>query len=135
MKTGAAIAEILKREGVEFLIGYPVNPIIEAAPRPTSARSSSARSAPACTWPTRCQPHHVGRADRRLRDAERAGHGERLRRRRAGLRRIGPPIVVLPGGYPRRLANVQPNFSALLNYQHVTKSLRAGDDGREIVPT
>ena len=31
MKTAAAIAEILKREGVEVLIGYPVNPIIEAA--------------------------------------------------------------------------------------------------------
>jgi len=30
MKVAAAIAEILKREGVEFLIGYPVNPIIEA---------------------------------------------------------------------------------------------------------
>ena len=31
MKVAAAIAEILKREGVTFLIGYPVNPIIEAA--------------------------------------------------------------------------------------------------------
>src|SRR5438067_10630709 len=31
MKAVTAIAEILKREGVEFLIGYPVNPIIEAA--------------------------------------------------------------------------------------------------------
>src|SRR5205809_3833865 len=31
MKAAAAVAEILKREGVEFLIGYPVNPIIEAA--------------------------------------------------------------------------------------------------------
>ena len=31
MKGAAAVAEILKREGVEFLIGYPVNPIIEAA--------------------------------------------------------------------------------------------------------
>src|SRR5437879_11108719 len=31
MRAAAAIAEILKREGVEFLIGYPVNPIIEAA--------------------------------------------------------------------------------------------------------
>ena len=30
-KVAAAIAEILKREGVEFLIGYPVNPVIEAA--------------------------------------------------------------------------------------------------------
>src|SRR5437899_11107567 len=31
MNAAAAVAEILKREGVGFLIGYPVNPIIEAA--------------------------------------------------------------------------------------------------------
>src|SRR5947207_9104269 len=31
MKVTNAIAQILKREGVEFLIGYPVNPIIEGA--------------------------------------------------------------------------------------------------------
>src|SRR4029434_6672576 len=31
------------------------------------------------------------------------------------------PIVVLPGGYPRRILNITPNFSALLNFQHVTK--------------
>ncbi len=31
MKVSAAVAEILKREGVEFLIGYPVNHIIEAS--------------------------------------------------------------------------------------------------------
>ena len=31
MKAVAAVAEILKREGTTFLIGYPVNPIIEAA--------------------------------------------------------------------------------------------------------
>ena len=31
MKVFQAIAKILKREGVDFLIGYPVNPIIETA--------------------------------------------------------------------------------------------------------
>ena len=31
MKVANVVAEILKREGIEFLIGYPVNPIIEAA--------------------------------------------------------------------------------------------------------
>ena len=31
MKVSRAIAEILKLEGVEFIVGYPVNPIIEAA--------------------------------------------------------------------------------------------------------
>ena len=31
VKAAAVVANILKREGVEFLIGYPVNQIIEAA--------------------------------------------------------------------------------------------------------
>src|SRR5206468_8569757 len=31
------------------------------------------------------------------------------------------PIVVIPGGYPRHLLNITPNFSSWLNYQHVTK--------------
>src|SRR4030095_9599520 len=31
MKAAAAVAEVLQREGVKFLIGYPVNPIMEAA--------------------------------------------------------------------------------------------------------
>src|SRR4029453_2535528 len=31
MKVSAAVAEILKREGVKYLIGYPVNNVIEAA--------------------------------------------------------------------------------------------------------
>src|SRR5258708_17863131 len=31
MKVANAVAQILKKEGVEFLIGYPVNQIIEAA--------------------------------------------------------------------------------------------------------
>src|SRR5262249_58867770 len=31
------------------------------------------------------------------------------------------PIVVLPGGYPRRITNVPPNFNSALNYRHVTK--------------
>ena len=32
------------------------------------------------------------------------------------------PIVVLPGGYPRTMSAVPPNFSAYLNFQHITKS-------------
>ena len=30
MRVPEAIAEVLKREGVEFIVAYPVNPIIEA---------------------------------------------------------------------------------------------------------
>src|SRR5256712_908606 len=31
------------------------------------------------------------------------------------------PIVVLPGGFPRRITNIQHNFNSFLNFQHVTK--------------
>ena len=51
MKTGPAVAEILKREGMEILTGYPVNHPIEFAAQFDFARSSCARSASACTWP------------------------------------------------------------------------------------
>ena len=45
MKAAEAIAEILKREGVEIVIGYPVNHILEfaarAGPRSRSSHVSS----------------------------------------------------------------------------------------------
>ena len=31
------------------------------------------------------------------------------------------PIVVMPMGFPAHLQNISPNFSSLLNFQHVTK--------------
>jgi len=32
------------------------------------------------------------------------------------------PLVVIPGGYPRRIANIPPNFSSALNMRHISKS-------------
>ena len=37
MKVPAAIAEILKREGVDILFGYPRNAVLEAAAEPDRA--------------------------------------------------------------------------------------------------
>jgi hypothetical protein len=51
MKAGDAIAEILKREGIDTIIGYPGTMSSNMRPSPTSGRSSCARSAPASTWP------------------------------------------------------------------------------------
>ena len=89
MNGAAAVAEILKREGVEFLIGYPVNPIIEAAAvadiRTIIVRQerTGLHMADAVSRVT------SGQDDRRLRDAARAGHRERVRRGRAGVRGFG----------------------------------------------
>jgi thiamine pyrophosphate-dependent acetolactate synthase large subunit-like protein len=121
MKVAAAVAEILKREGVEFLIGYPVNPIIEAAAaadiRTIIVRQERTGS-------------HMADAVSRISSGRRIGvfamqHGPGAENSFGGVAQAygdSVPIVVLPAGYPRHLTNVPPNFNAALNYRHVTKS-------------
>ncbi len=121
MKVATAVAEILKREGVEFLIGYPVNPIIEAAAE-ADIRTIIVRQERTGL--------HMADAVSRLTSGERIGvfamqHGPGTENAFGGVAQAwgdSVPIVVLPAGYPRQLASVPPNFNAFLNYQHVTKS-------------
>jgi acetolactate synthase-1/2/3 large subunit len=120
MKALAAIAEILKREKVEFIIGYPVNHILEAAAeadiRPIIVRQERTGL-------------HMADAVGRTTSGDRIGvfamqHGPGTENAFGGVAQAfadSVPLVVLPGGYPRHLNNVSPNFSAYLNYQHVTK--------------
>ena len=120
MKAAAVIAEILKREGVQFLIGYPVNPIIEAAAE-ADIRTIIVRQERTGL--------HMADAVSRITSGERIGvfamqHGPGVENSFGGVAQAfgdSVPIVVLPGGYPRRLLNIPPNFSSFLNYQHVTK--------------
>jgi acetolactate synthase-1/2/3 large subunit len=120
VKAAAVVAEILKREGVQFLIGYPVNPIIEAAAE-ADIRTIIVRQERTGL--------HMADAVSRVTSGERIGvfamqHGPGAENSFGGVAQAfgdSVPIVVLPGGYPRRLLNIPPNFSLLLNYQHVTK--------------
>ena len=120
MKAAAVVAEILKREGVQFLIGYPVNPIIEAAAE-ADIRTIIVRQERTGL--------HMADAVSRVTSGERIGvfamqHGPGSENSFGGVAQAfgdSVPIVVLPGGYPRRLLNIPPNFSSFLNYQHVTK--------------
>ena len=121
MKAAAAVAEILKREGVEILIGYPVNSIIEAAAR-ADIRTIIVRQERTGL--------HMADAVSRVCSGQKVGvfamqHGPGTENAFGGVAQAygdSSPIVVLPGGYPRRLINVPPNFNAFLNFQHVTKS-------------
>src|SRR3954468_4403532 len=120
MKVSAAIAEILKRKGVEFIIGYPVNNILEAAAaadiRPIIVRQERTGL-------------HMADAVSRTTSGKKIGvfamqHGPGTENAFGGVAQAfgdSVPIVVLPGGYPRKLLNITPNFSSFLNYQHVTK--------------
>jgi acetolactate synthase-1/2/3 large subunit len=120
MKVAAAVAEILKREGVEFLIGYPVNPVIETAAE-IDIRTIIVRQERTGL--------HMADAFSRLSSGQRIGvftmqHGPGSENAFGGVAQAygdSVPIVVLPAGYPRRLTNIPPNFNSFLNYQHVTK--------------
>src|SRR3989475_4344855 len=120
VKAAAVVADILKREGVQFLIGYPVNPVIEAAAE-ADIRTIIVRQERTGL--------HMCDAVSRVTSGERIGvfamqHGPGTENSFGGVAQAfgdSVPIVVLPGGYPRRLLNIPPNFSSFLNYQHVTK--------------
>ena len=121
MTVADAIAGILKAEGVEYLFAYPVNHLIEAAAkvdiRPIIVRQERIGL-------------HMADALSRMTSGKRIGVfcmqvGPGSENAFGGVAQAyseSAPIVVLPGGYPRHLANIPPNFSALINYQHVTKS-------------
>jgi len=120
MKAAAAVAEILKREGIEFLIGYPVNPIIEAAAQ-ADIRTIIVRQERTGL--------HMADAVSRVSSGRRIGvfamqHGPGSENAFGGVAQAygeSVPIVVLPAGYPRRLTNIPPYFNSFINYRHITK--------------
>jgi len=120
MLAADAVAEILKREGIQFLIGYPVNGIIEAAAR-ADIRTIIVRQERTGL--------HMADAVSRVCSSQQIGvfamqHGPGTENSFGGVAQAygdSSPIVVLPGGYPRRLINVPPNFNAFLNYRNITK--------------
>jgi len=120
VKAAAAVAEILKREGVEFLIGYPVHPVIEAAAA-ADIRTIIVRQERTGL--------HMADAVSRISAGRHIGvfamqHGPGAENAFGGVAQAyadSVPIVVLPAGYPRRLTNIPPNFNAALNYRHITK--------------
>jgi len=120
MKVGEAIAEILKREGVQVLLAYPVNHVIEAAAgagiRPIIVRQERVGL-------------HMADAISRLTSGREIGvfamqHGPGAENSFGGIAQAhseSVPILVLPMGYPRRLAHVSPNFNSVTNMRSVTK--------------
>ena len=122
MHVAAAVAQILKCEGVECLIGYPVNPVIEAAAE-ADIRTIIVRQERTGL--------HMADAISRMTSGERVGvfamqHGPGTENAFGGVAQAyseGVPLVVIPGGYQRAQMQVKPNFHAYLNYQHVAKSI------------
>lgn len=124
-----AIAEIFKRENIGFIIGYPVNPIIEAAAE-ADIRTIMVRQERVGL--------HMADAVSRLSSGDEIGvfvmqHGPGAENAFGGVAQAyseSVPILVMPAGYQRRIANYYPNFNSTLNMQHVTKSAEPVTMGR-----
>src|ERR1700733_7837167 len=121
MKVGAAIAEILKREGVEIIFGYPVNHVLEAAAvagiRPVIVRQERVGL-------------HMADAMARVSSGAKIGvftmqHGPGAENSFGGVAQAyseSIPMLVMPMGYARRLAQIDPNFNSVASMRRVTKS-------------
>ncbi|MEE8333058.1 MAG: thiamine pyrophosphate-requiring protein [Alphaproteobacteria bacterium] len=114
------IAEILKREGTEFLACYPRNPLIEAC-------------AALNIRPILCRQERVGvgMADgySRIRRGKVNGvfaaqHGPGIENAYAGVAQAyseNVPMLVIPAGHPQSRQYIKPTFRAVDSYASVTK--------------
>ncbi len=121
MKVGEAIAAIMKAEGIEILTGYPVNHLIEYAAaidiRPVMVRQERIGL-------------HMADAISRLSSGRTIGafcmqHGPGSENAYGGVAQCygeSVPVLVLPMGYPRRLAHIGPNFNSVSAMRGITKS-------------
>ncbi|MCZ6658770.1 MAG: thiamine pyrophosphate-requiring protein [Gammaproteobacteria bacterium] len=120
MKVAEAIAKVLKAEGVDILFAYPVNPIIEAAAG-EDIRTVIVRQERIGL--------HMADAYSRLSSGDKIGvfcmqHGPGAENAFGGVAQAyseSVPILVMPAGYPRRLANYYPNFNSTQNMRQITK--------------
>jgi thiamine pyrophosphate-dependent acetolactate synthase large subunit-like protein len=131
MKTGDAIAEILKREGVEWVIGYPVNHILEHAAkadiRPIIVRQERIGL-------------HMADAIARVTSGKKVGmfvmqHGPGAENAYGGVAQAyseSVPILVMPMGYAQRMAWVDRNFFSSLNMKNITKSAEPVTSAKEL---
>ena len=131
MKTADAISEILRREGVEWVIGYPVNHILE--------RAAAADIRPIIVRQERTGLH-MAEAISRVTSGKKLGvfamqHGPGTENAYGGVAQAyseSVPILVMPMGYQRRAAWVGRNYHASVSMASVTKSAEPITSAKEI---
>ena len=121
MKVPAAIAEILKREGVDVVFGYPRNAVLEAAAE-ADIRTVIVRQERTGL--------HMADAYSRMTRGRKMGvfamqHGPGTENAYGGVAQAyseSIPVLVFPQGYSRRLAHVPDNYNATVQMASVSKS-------------
>src|SRR5436309_12033223 len=120
MRAAAAIANILKTEGTEYLFCFPVNALIDEAAR-VGIRPIIGRT----------ERTLVNMADgySRVSNGRRVGvvavqHGPGAENAYAGVAQAfadGSPLLFLPGGNERSKVDIPPNVDAAANYRGVAE--------------
>jgi acetolactate synthase-1/2/3 large subunit len=114
------MAEVLRREGVEILIGYPVNPMIDPAAA-ADIRTLIVR--------TERTGIHMADAMSRVTSGRTIGvfacqSGPGTENSFGGVAQAyadSVPVFIQAAGHDRTLASVPPNLNALVNFRNITK--------------
>lgn len=121
MNLGQALASILRKEGIDHLFCYPTTKIIDEAAlvgiRPLVVRQERSGL-------------HMADAVSRLTSGRRIGafamqHGPGAENAYGGVAQAyadSVPLLVLPQGYPQKVAGIRPNFSAAQSMRDVAKA-------------
>ena len=133
MNVAQAAAEIFKREGVEFLLAYPLNPLTEscaaAGIRPIIVRQERVGL-------------HMADAISRMTSGEKVGvfacqAGPGVENAFGAVAQAwseGVPLIFMPGAAPRNQAWIRPGFNAALNFQHIVKQAEQINTPEMLVP-
>lgn len=121
MKISTAVAEILRREGVDVIFGYPRNAVLE------QAAAAGIRTVIVRQERTGL---HMADALSRMTRGRRMGvfamqHGPGTENAYGGVAQAyseSVPVLVLPQGYARRLAHVPDNYNACISMRDITKT-------------
>ena len=123
MNVNEAIAEVLKTEGVEYLFGFPSNPLFD---------TGAAEEAGVRTIITRQERTALHMADGigRVSAGENVAafacqHGPGTENSVGGVAQAyaeSAPLVAIPAGYDRPKTGVDPKFNSFLTYQPIAKT-------------
>src|SRR3989440_11862423 len=120
MNAAAAVANILKAEGTEYLFCFPVNTLIDECARvgirPVVARTERALVNMADGYSRASNGRKIGVAA--------VQHGPGAENAYAGVAQAfadGSPMLFLPGGYAMARCEIAPNFNAPRSYETITK--------------
>jgi acetolactate synthase I/II/III large subunit len=136
MDVNEAIAETLRDEGVEYLFGFPSNPLFD---------TDSAEDVGIRKIITRQERTAVHMADAvgRLTSGDQVGafacqHGPGTENSIGGVAQAygeSAPIVAIPAGYDLAKTDVDPKFNSLVAYQSVSKSCEQLSDPEAVGET